>query len=253
MQPTPPNRCVELAARLRAVRRRIDASCVAAHRDPTDVTLVAVTKTWPVSDIRTLFDLGVADFGENRDQEASQKARHCADLPLIWHFVGQVQTNKCGSIARYAHVVHSVDRARLVRALGAAARRQHRSVTCLVQVDLDRVVPCGPDAQRHGDAAGPDRVRGGAREEEVRAVAEAVAAEPSLRLGGVMTVAPRGSSARFAFERLRGSAAVVRAVDRDAVIVSAGMSGDFEEAVRAGATHLRIGTALLGDRELVVR
>lgn len=214
---------------------------------------MAVTKTRPVGDIRTLFDLGVVNFGESRDQEASAKAGRCADLPVVWHFVGQLQTNKCGSVARYAHVVHSVDRVRLVRALGAAARRQRRQVTCLVQVNLDRVDPGEPDPRGRGDAADPDRVRGGAPERQVRAVAEAVAAEPSLRLGGVMAVAPRGACARSAFQRLAGSAAVVRAVDRDAVIVSAGMSGDFEDAVRAGATHLRIGTALLGDREPVVR
>lgn len=224
-------RRAELAERLHRVRERIAAACAGAGRDTGEITLVAVTKTWPASDVRLLHGLGVTDFGENRDQEAAPKAAQCADLAITWHFVGQLQTNKTASVARYAAVIHSVDRIRLARALGSAARRAERLLTCLIQVSLD------------GEAG-----RGGAPLTEVSALAEAVAAEPGLLLGGVMAVAPLGLPAREAFTGLAQSVAAVRAVRPEATIISAGMSGDLEAAVEAGATHLRIGTALLGDR-----
>jgi pyridoxal phosphate enzyme (YggS family) len=226
----------ELAVRLAAVRKRISAACDAAGRDAADVTLIAVTKTRPASDVRLLAGLGVCDVGENRDAEAAPKAAQCADLNLTWHFIGQLQTNKCASVVRYAAVVHSVDRMRLIRALGAAARRAGRGIDCLVEVSLD------------GDPA-----RGGAPPTEVPALAEALAGEPGLVLRGVMAVAPLGVAPGRAFAKLGESAAAVRAVCPAATMISAGMSGDLEAAVAAGATHLRIGTALLGDRGPRVR
>jgi PLP dependent protein len=226
----------ELAARLTAVRQRIAVACQAAGRDPADVTLIAVTKTFPASDVRLLSDLGVTDVGENRDAEAAPKAAQCADLDLTWHFIGQLQTNKAASVVRYATFVHSIDRMRLIRALGTAARRADRVVQCLVEVSLD------------GDPA-----RGGAVAGEVPALAEALTAEPGLVLAGVMAIAPLGMAPAEAFGLLRDSAAVVRAVRPAATAISAGMSGDLEDAVAAGATHLRIGTALLGDRGPGVR
>jgi PLP dependent protein len=222
--------------RLTAVRQRIFAACEAVGRDPADVTLIAVTKTFPASDVRLLSGLGVTDIGENRDAEAAPKAAQCADLDLTWHFIGQLQTNKVSSVVRYATFVHSVDRMRLIRALGTAARRAERLIECLVEVSLD------------GD---PDR--GGAVASEVPRLAEALAVEPGLVLAGVMAIAPLGMAPPEAFARLLESAAVVRAVRPAATVVSAGMSGDLEDAVAAGATHLRIGTALLGDREPRVR
>src|SRR5215831_12332033 len=148
------SRRAELGGRLVHVQERIAAACVAVRRDPQEVTLVAITKTFPASDVRLLYELGVRDVGENRDQEAAPKAAECVDLApgLTWHFVGQLQTNKCASVVRYAGVVHSVDRPRLVRALGEAARKAGRVVTCLVQVDLDP----DPDPGRGG--AGPAQV-----------------------------------------------------------------------------------------------
>jgi pyridoxal phosphate enzyme (YggS family) len=226
----------ELAARLADVRRRIAKACETAGRDPGDVTLIAVTKTRPASDVRLLSELGLTDVGENRDAEAAPKAAQCSDLKLTWHFIGQLQTNKCASVVRYASVVQSVDRSRLIRALGQAARRAERVIECLIEVSLD------------GDPA-----RGGAPVGEVPALAEALAAEPGLVLGGVMAIAPLGMAPPDAFARLLGSAAAVRAVRPAATVISAGMSGDFEAAVEAGATHLRIGTALLGDRGPRVR
>jgi PLP dependent protein len=222
----------ELAANLAEVRQRI----AAAGRGEADVTLIAVTKTWPASDVRLLASLGITDVGENRDAEAAPKAAASADLDLRWHFIGQLQTNKCPSVARYASVVHSVDRPRLVSALGSAARRAGRVVRCLIEVSLD------------GDPA-----RGGAIAADVPGLAEAIAGESGLVLGGVMAVAPLDMNPREAFADLVKSAAVVRAVDPGATTISAGMSGDLEAALEAGATHLRIGTALLGVRGPVVR
>jgi PLP dependent protein len=229
----------ELAVRLAEVRGRIAKACEAAGRDVSELTLIAVTKTKPASDVRLLSELGVRDIGENRDAEAAPKAAECADLGvenLTWHFVGQLQTNKCASVARYASVVHSVDRPRLISALGKAARRAGRVIECLVEVSLD------------GDPA-----RGGAVAEQVPALAEALAAEDGLVLGGVMAVAPLSMPPADAFGRLLVSAAAVREVRPGATVISAGMSGDLEAAVEAGATHLRIGTALLGDRGPRVR
>ena len=231
-----PGRRDELALRLAEVRGRIAKACEAAGRDVSELTLIAVTKTRPASDVRLLSELGVTNIGENRDAEAAPKAAACADLDLTWHFVGQLQTNKCASVVRYASVVHSVDRPRLIGALGKAARRAGRVIECLVEVSLD------------GDPA-----RGGAVAEQVPVLAEALAAEEGLVLGGVMAIAPLSMPPADAFARLMVSAAVVREVRPDATVVSAGMSGDLEAAVEAGATHLRIGTALLGDRGPRVR
>ncbi len=180
----------ELAAQLAEVRHRIAKACEAAGRDIGDITLIAVTKTRPASDVRLLSELGLADVGENRDAEAAPKAAQCSDLELTWHFIGQLQTNKCASVVRYASVVHSVDRLRLIRALGQAARRADRVIEGLIEVSLD------------GDPA-----RGGAPAEQVPALAEALAAEPGLVLGGVMAIAPLGMAPAEAFARLLDSAA----------------------------------------------
>ncbi len=155
-------RSAELAGNLAALRARIAAACEAAGRDPAAVSLIAITKTFPASDVRLLAGLGITDVGENRDQEAAPKAAACAglDLPLRWHFVGQLQVNKCKSVVSYADVVHSVDRPRLVRALGSRARAAGRVITCLIQADLD------PE---------PDPERGGAAPADVPALADAVA------------------------------------------------------------------------------
>jgi PLP dependent protein len=228
----------ELSGRLVAVRGRIAAACGAVGRDAGDVTLIAITKTFPASDVRLLYELGVRDVGENRDQEAAPKAAECADLAprLNWHFVGQLQTNKAASVVRYARVVHSVDRPRLVRALGGAARKAGRVITCLVQVSLD-------------DVPG----RGGAAPPQIPGLAEAVAAEQGLLLGGVMAVAPLGVPPESAFALLPAAAAAVREVRPEAAMISAGMSADMEAAIAVGATHLRVGTALLGGRPRFVR
>jgi PLP dependent protein len=236
--PSAADRKDEIAARLAAVRDRIAAACGAAGRSPGEITLIAVTKTYPVSDIQLLSELGVRDIGENKDQEAAPKAAEAAalGLSLTWHFVGQLQTNKSASVVSYAEVIHSVDRLRLVRALGTRARAAGRSVTCLVQVSLD------------GDPA-----RGGAFGPEVMAVADAIASEDALILGGVMAVAPMEVPAAAAFRKLKEVADEVRGSHPGAVMISAGMSDDLEQAIEAGATHVRVGTALLGGRRAIVR
>jgi pyridoxal phosphate enzyme (YggS family) len=175
----------------------------------------------------------VHDVGENRDQEAAPKAAECADLApgLTWHFVGQLQTNKAASVVRYARIIHSVDRLRLVRALGEQARKADRVITCLVQVSLDA-----------------DPRRGGAVPGQVPELAAAVAAEQGLLLGGVMAIAPLGVPPAQAFAPLPAAAAAVRKIRPEAGMISAGMSADMEAAIAVGATHVRVGTALLGDR-----
>jgi PLP dependent protein len=247
----------ELEKNLAEVRSRIAAACAAAGRDPGEITLIAITKTRPPADVLLLHELGLTDFGENKDQEAAPKAAATAaaladasasagagdarSQPLRWHFVGQLQTNKASSVAGYADVVHSVDRVRLVRALGAAARKAGRELTCLVQVDLDTAtVPADP-------------ARGGVPPGQVREIAEAIEAEQGLILGGVMAIAPLGADPARAFAPLRPCSLAVRAVNPAAAIISAGMSGDLEAAIGNGATHVRIGTALLGARRPLVR
>lgn len=226
-------RAEELAANLAAVEERVSAACAAAGRSRADVTVVAVTKTWPASDVELLRDLGMRDVGENRDAEAAEKA--AAIRGVRWHFIGAVQTNKARSVSSYADVVHSVDRPALVAALAKGAVHAGREVEVLVQVSLD------------GD---PDR--GGAPPADVPALAEQAAAADGLRLAGVMAVAPLGADPAPAFARLAELYDAVRRQHPEATVLSAGMSGDLEQAVAAGANCLRVGTALLGHRTPVL-
>jgi len=228
---SPDERRAEIAAGLERVRERIARAADAAGRDPADLHLVVVTKTFPADDVRHLAALGVRDVGENRDQEAAAKAAECGDLALAWHVIGRLQTNKAHSVVRYAAMVHSVDRARLARALGRAAHEAGRSLDVLVQVSLD------------GD---PDR--GGAVEGDLPVLADEIAATDGLRLRGLMAVPPVEADARAAYDRLVALAVAIRAVHPRADVVSGGMSGDLEAAVAAGATHLRVGAAILGSR-----
>jgi len=223
----------ELTANLDAVQARIRAACTAAGRGPGEVGLVVVTKFFPESDVRLLADLGVTAVGENRHQEAAAKAAACADLHLTWHFIGSIQSNKASGIATYSDVVESVDRVKLVGHLDRAAQERERVVDCLVQVSLDP-----PEAEG----------RGGALSADVPRIAEAIETAGALRLGGVMAVAPLGEPALAAFERLAAVAAELQRDHPHATAISAGMSGDLEEAVRCGATHVRVGSAVLGQR-----
>jgi pyridoxal phosphate enzyme (YggS family) len=227
----------DLAANLRAVRARIDAAARSAGRDPASVTLMAVSKTWPPADVRALAALGQLDFGENRAQELLAKAAALEDVALRWHFIGQLQRNKAAAVARLGAVVHSVDRDSLAGVLDRAGQESGRPVDVLLQVDL-------------GGNAGGVAARGGADPAAVPALADLVAGCAGLRLRGLMAVAPLGEDPGPAFARLADLAGRVRADHPGAVELSAGMSGDLEAAVSAGATVVRVGTALFGDRPL---
>ncbi|MEV6489534.1 YggS family pyridoxal phosphate-dependent enzyme [Actinoplanes sp. NPDC051633] len=229
-------RRAQLAANLDQVQGRIARAAASAGRDPAEITLVAVTKTYPASDVVLLAELGVTDVGENKDQEAKAKAAEVRAAGAVprWHFVGQLQRNKARSVARYADVVESVDSERLASALDKAAQDlRDAPLDVLVQVSLDG------DPSRGGAAA------------DLAATVEAVAGAPGLRMCGVMAVAPAGWDPERAFERLAGIAQQVRADHPEATVVSAGMSGDLEAAILHGATHVRIGTSLLGMRNLL--
>ncbi|MGW0907913.1 YggS family pyridoxal phosphate-dependent enzyme [Streptomyces sp. NPDC002853] len=229
----------QLAANLAQVEERIAAACAAAGRKREEVTLIVVTKTYPASDVRILSELGVRHVAENRDQDAAPKAADCSDLPLDWHFVGQLQTNKVRSVVSYADVVQSVDRPKLVTALSAGAVRAEREIGCLIQVALD--------AEENGRGE-----RGGVGPGGIEELAGLVAEAPGLRLDGLMTVAPLtgpyAGRQQAAFERLMEFSTLMRATHPAANMVSAGMSADLEQAVAAGATHVRVGTAVLGVR-----
>ncbi|MET7874387.1 YggS family pyridoxal phosphate-dependent enzyme [Streptomyces cyaneofuscatus] len=233
------DRKAQLAANLAQVEERITSACAAVGRKREEVTLIVVTKTYPASDVRMLHELGVRHVAENRDQDAAPKATACADLSLTWHFVGQLQTNKVRSVTSYADVVQSVDRIKLVTALSAAAVRAERELGCLIQVALDA------ESGERGE-------RGGVAPDGIEELAAAVDAAEGLRLEGLMTVAPLAGPfagrQRAAFDRLMEFATRLRAGHPAATMVSAGMSADLEDAVAAGATHVRVGTAVLGVR-----
>jgi len=227
----------ELSAGLAQVGDRIAAACRAAGRSRAEVRLIVVTKYFPPSDIELLCELGVTDIGENRDQEASAKIRALPDevrQGVRLHFIGQLQSNKAGSLATYVDTVHSVDRDKLVHALDRAAATAGREIAALVQVSLS------------GEAAGSGR--GGIPPDAVRELANSIAAAQHLRLRGLMAVAPLGVNPGEAFEELATVARAVRADHPEATWISAGMSADLEAAVANGATHLRVGSAILGSR-----
>jgi pyridoxal phosphate enzyme (YggS family) len=223
----------QLAANLAAVRERIARACATADRDPEGVTLVVVTKFFPADDVRLLADLGVRHVGENRHQEAVAKQAECADLGLVWHFIGGMQSNKAAAVARYADVVESVDRAKLLPGLSRGAHERARPLEVLVQVSLDE--PGTPG-------------RAGTPPEDVPALAAEVVACEGLALRGVMGVAPLGADPAPAFARLAEVAGAVRGIEPAADRISAGMSADLEQAIAHGATHVRVGSAILGER-----
>lgn len=198
-----------------------------AGRAPEDITVITVTKFHPASMVRELAALGVRDFGESRHQEARDKVAEVSDESLIWHFVGQVQGKKARQIAAYSHVIHSVDRESLVTSLGSS----ERTMGCFLQINLTE-----------------DPFRGGVAEEALVPLAEQALSTPGIQLLGVMAVAPLGEDPRRAFSRVRLASDTLRSVAPDAKYISAGMSGDYREAILEGATHLRIGTAITGNR-----
>jgi PLP dependent protein len=223
----------EVESGLARVRERIAGACADVGRRADEVRLVVVTKFFPPDDVRLLAELGVTDVGENRHQEAQEKAAACADLDLTWHFIGGLQSNKAAAVTSYAGVVESVDRRKLVGPLSRGAHERDREVDVLLQVSLD---PPGAEG------------RSGADPTQLAELAAAVDEVGMLRLRGLMAVAPLGEDPAKAFARLADVRAEFLGHHPDATWLSAGMSADLEDAIRAGATHVRVGSAVLGSR-----
>ena len=206
----------ELAANLASVQERITRS---------DVTLIVVTKTYPVSDVQILKELGVENFGENRTEEGEVKA---AAVPATWHFQGGIQSRKLKDIVQWADVIHSLDSTEHVLKLG---QRAVRPMKVFLQLSLDG-----------------DPERGGVVESELAALAEVVVAAPNLTLAGLMCVPPVSAIPAEAFSQIYS---VHQRFLRDfpnSQSLSTGMSGDFEVAIDHGATHIRVGSSILGSR-----
>ncbi len=241
-----PERRDELARNLAALRARIDTACAAAGRDTGSVSLLAVTKTVPASDVGVLLDLGVTALGENRAQEAATKAGEVADLrpdaSPQWYFVGGLQRNKVKMVLPWVTRVESVDSPRLARALDRAA-------TAAVE-EGSRSGPLPVLLQYSVDG---DPGRGGVPGGGLLELAELVATLPGLALEGLMAVAPLGWEPDGAFDAIAGAARRLQAAHPAATEVSAGMSGDLETAIGHGSTVVRVGTALVGDRRIASR
>ncbi len=225
-------RATELAANLAQLRARIAAACAAAGRDPDAVALLPVTKYFPASDVEILYELGCREFAESREQEAAPKIAAVGHSDIRWHFIGRLQRNKAKAVAKWAAEIHSVDSERLVRTLADPARAV--PVDVLVQVGLDT-----------------DPGRGGIAPQELSALADAVAEAPGLVLRGLMAVPPRDVDPAVAFAQLAQLHADLRRAHPAATKLSAGMSGDLEQAVQFGSTCVRVGTALLGARPII--
>lgn len=217
----------ELRERLERVEADITRAAHDVGRSRDELTLIVVTKFHPASLIRDLVSLGVRDVGENRHQEASEKFDELQDVDVTWHFIGQLQTKKARQVARYADVIHGIDRVGLVDAL----RPIERTIDCFVQVNLT-----------------DDTGRGGVEPNDLMHLTEHVLDCPTLNLLGVMAVAPLDEPPRPAFARLRELSAQMQTLAPAATHISAGMTQDFADAIAEGATHLRIGTAITGNR-----
>jgi len=220
------SRAAEISANLQAITARIVSAAESSGRDPEEITLIAVTKTFPVSDVKILYELGVRDFGENRDQEGSVKF---SELPedSNWHFQGQIQSNKLKSIAAWADVIHSIDDISHARKLSSLVGAKD----IFVQVSLDGLPG-----------------RGGVNPEQLLDFLAEVTALANLKVRGLMAVAPLDEPPLEAFKRLKALSETVIKTHPNTWEISAGMSNDFEAAISQGATHIRIGSQILGVR-----
>ena len=227
------NRLSEIQSNLEIIQSRIESACTVAGRDISEITLIAVTKTYPASDVDLLKQLGIENVGENRDQEASAKKLEVKS-EFKWHFIGQLQSNKAKSVVNYADLIHSVDRWSLAKEIQKSAQGIDKVQQVLIQVDLDQ--------------SGPDPTRGGIWPAELRELAQLINQASHLELMGLMSVAPLGEKPELAFARLKEIRVDFLKENPGAQILSAGMSDDLESAILHGATHLRIGSALLGER-----
>lgn len=227
-------RKAQIIENLNRVKERISTVAITANRDPDGINLIAVTKNFPIPDLLTLYEAGVRDFGENRDQEASEKV---AQLPtdIKWHFQGQIQSNKLKSITRWATYIHSVDQFKYAKMISDFTEGDNRSI--FIQISLDEITD-NQDSQ----------IRGGVNPANLLQLADQISQLPKVNLLGVMAVAPLNGSASEAFSQLSEFSSTLIKTHPQARALSIGMSGDFEEAIRHGATHLRIGSSILGNR-----
>lgn len=224
----------QIIENLNLVKERISTAAIGANRDPNDINLIAVTKNFPIPDLLTLYEAGVRDFGENRDQEAREKV---SQLPtdINWHFQGQIQSNKLKSITHWATYIHSVDQFKYAKMISDFTEGDNRSI--FIQISLDEITS-NQDSQ----------IRGGVNPANLLQLADQISQLPKVNLLGVMAVAPLNGSASEAFSQLSDFSSILVKTHPQARALSIGMSGDFEEAIRHGATHLRIGSSILGNR-----
>ena len=215
----------EITSNLQAVRDEISKAVASAGRSLDEITLIAVTKTFPASDVEILRDLGITHFGENRDSDAAPKASTVAGT---WHFQGQIQSNKLKSITTWANVIHSLDEIRHFEVIEKSAPHP---LDIFCQVSLD-----GSEG------------RGGVNEQMLYELAQAIEKSATHRLQGLMAVAPLGVDPADAFSKLSAIHKAFMADFPKANKLSAGMSGDYKEAIAHGATHIRIGSSILGSR-----
>ncbi|CAB4573177.1 unannotated protein [freshwater metagenome] len=227
------NRLKDIQSNLEKINTRIAEACSGSKRKISEITLIAVTKTYPASDVDLLKQLGIENVGENKDQEASGKISQVKEK-FSWHFIGQLQSNKAKSVVTYADLIHSVDRLSLAKELQKSASAIAKKQKVLIQVDLDQ--------------SGPDASRGGVWPADLAGLAQFISQSENLELAGLMSVAPLGENPSEAFERLAQIRSDFLKNYPNALILSAGMSEDLEAAIEHGATHLRIGSALLGER-----
>jgi pyridoxal phosphate enzyme (YggS family) len=227
------DRKVEITSNLSKVKEQIADAAKASDRVISDIKLIAVTKNFPVADLQILYDLGVRDFGENRDQEASEKV---GKLPsdITWHFQGGIQSNKLKSIASWASYIHSVDQTRSAQLISDYSPAKVRSV--FIQISLDQI----PES------------RGGIDPVKLPQISDEISQMPNIKLMGLMAVAPLDQGSKEAFDRMAKYSSVLIKSHPQATGLSIGMSGDFQEAIKHGATHLRIGSSILGNRNPLI-
>ena len=218
------DRKAEIAHNLQEVKERIIGAAKSVNRDPNEIELIVVTKTFPISDIEILRELGETNFGENRDQEAGPKAEM---ISATWHFQGQIQSNKIKSICQWADVIHSISSEKEILKF-AQSERKHQ---LFLQVSLD-----GQEG------------RGGANPADLAQLADLVNESNNLELLGLMAVAPLGVEPDKAFADLAQINQGFAGQFPNSKFLSAGMSGDFEAAIKNGATHIRVGSSILGSR-----
>ena len=223
------SRVDEISGNLEKVKEQIKLAAASASRLFEDITLVVVTKTFPVSDIEILYSLGIRDFGENRDQEASEKVG-LLPMDVRWHFQGQIQSNKLKSITSWASYIHSVDQLKYAQMISDYSAGNEKPI--FMQVSLDK----------------PPQSRSGVNPSELLELAGAISELPGIRLQGLMAVAPVNSPAEQAFAELEDIRSDFLSTFPDAKSLSIGMSGDYQIAIKYGATHIRIGSSILGIR-----